>query len=921
MKLRGKLGIAFLLVGIIPAVVIGTIAVIEAANFMHEQAFNQLESVRSIKKAQIENYFEDRRHDSSALVDTVQAMQTASFNKMLSIQELKKESLKSLFERINNDVAITKRRPLSIKAFEALNQAFKQGENSVDSLEWESASELYHERFQVILEVKGWHDLLLINNEGDIVYSVAGKSDLGMNIPNSELKHSSIGRAFSGAQVLNQNGITIGDFQPYAPFNNKQAAFMMGRLGHGQGYFAIQLPVALINKVVQNRAGMGATMETYLVGELDGKTALRSDRLVKKGNPIGKKKSGRYIKAALAGKDGVATKVGSTGKVEVVAYAPLNIPGLNWIIMTTGSLEETLAGTVAADEKDYFAKYIEEYGYYDLFLIHPQGEVFYSVTHEADYKTNMVNGPYADSGLGKLVQQTLKTGTYGLSDLAPYAPSNNEPATFISQPVLHNGEIDLIVALQLSSNRLNSIMQAHDGMGETGETYLIGSDKRMRSDSYLNPESHTVSASFAGTVAANGVDTLSVREALAGNTGSEIVIDNKGHSKLSAYVPLKVGNTSWALLAEIDRAEAFAKIVKLQKLMALVAVIAIFAILFVIWLLTGTIVRPLRNAVDVSKQVASGDLNVEIEVSSADETGQVMQSLQAMIGKLRNVVAEVKEVTGNVASGSEEISETGQQLSQGATEQAASLEEITSSMSQMASNIRQSANNARQTEQIAQQVAIDAQQSGQAVSKAVSAMKDITGKISIIEEISRQTNLLALNAAIEAARAGEKGKGFAVVAAEVRKLAERSQRAASEIGEQSTATIDIAEQAGQMLERLVPDIQQTAELVQQISTASQDQDNGTNEINKALQQLDRVTQQSASSSEEMASTSKELSAQAEQLSVSMDFFKLDKTVSVADEDNTANLERRNSASAGAALRDESGSESIYQAAVLNINRK
>lgn len=902
MKLRMKLGIAFLLVGILPAAAIGFFSLKEASESLEKQAFNQLEGVRGIKKAQIEKFFAERQGDAGVLVDTAQAMKSSAFAKMQAVQDLKKKNLEALFKTIHTDVAIAKRNSLAVEAFEAINQAFEEDGGKVGSMEWDATAARYHEHFKALMEARGWYDIFLINDQGDIVYTVTRESDLGMNIPNSELKNSSIGAAFSKAKTLDQKGIAIGDFQPYAPSNGDQAAFMIGRLGDGEGYFAMQMPTESVNAVVQQRAGMGESMESYLVGEMGGVNAYRSDRVVKKGNNIGKKKSGALIKAALEGKSGVTTKVGSTGAVEVVAYEPLDIPGLHWVIITSGSLEKVLAVKEPGEEKDYYAKYIEKYGYYDLFLIHPKGEVFYSVTREADYQTNMVNGKYADSGLGKLARQVLKTRQYGVADFAPYAPSNGDPAAFIAQPILHNGEVELIVALQLSLEAINSIMQQRDGMGETGETYLVGSDKLMRSDSYLDPKGHSVMASFSGTVASNGVDTAAADAALAGETDSKIIIDYNGNPVLSSYTPLQVGNTTWALLAEIDEAEAFAAIDALKWLMGIVALIAILAIFTVTWLVAGTIVRPLSKAVEISERVASGDLDVEIDVTSRDETGQVMQALQVMTGKLRGIVSEVKGATANVASGSEEISAAGQQLSQGSTEQAASLEEISSSMEEMAANIRQSADNAGQTEQIAQKAATDAQEGGHAVAQAVMAMKDIADKISIIEEISRQTNLLALNAAIEAARAGEHGKGFAVVASEVRKLAERSQMAASEIGERSKSTVNVAEQAGQMLERLVPDIQKTAELVEEISAASREQDTGADEINRALQQLDQVVQQSAASSEEMASTSEELASQSDQLRQTMNFFKLDKSTSLADEENRPNPERRESDSHGTRLR-------------------
>lgn len=285
------------------------------------------------------------------------------------------------------------------------------------------------------------------------------------------------------------------------------------------------------------------------------------------------------------------------------------------------------------------------------------------------------------------------------------------------------------------------------------------------------------------------------------------------------------------------------------------------------------ITAPLRKGVDFAHAVSQGDLSRTLAVESKDEIGQLAQALNEMVGNLKEVVASVQSASNNVAAGSVELSTSSTTMSQGASEQAAAAEEVSSSMEQMSSNISHNADNALQTEKIAARSAESAKESGKAVEQTVNAMREITGKITIIEEIARQTNLLALNAAIEAARAGAHGKGFAVVAAEVRKLAERSHKAAVEISELSANSVDVAEKAGEMLVKMVPDILKTAELVQEISAASREQGIGAEQINKAIQQLDQIIQQNASASEEMASTAEELSSQAEVLQSSVSFFK------------------------------------------------
>jgi methyl-accepting chemotaxis protein len=327
------------------------------------------------------------------------------------------------------------------------------------------------------------------------------------------------------------------------------------------------------------------------------------------------------------------------------------------------------------------------------------------------------------------------------------------------------------------------------------------------------------------------------------------------------------------LMDEVGKSAAAQYQQAFMMMLILSAVAIVIGVLFA-WWVTRSITTPLNQAVSVADALALGDLTIKIESNSKDETGLLLTSMANMVGKLSSIIGDVNSASSALHNASGQVSQTAQSLSQSSSEQAAAVEETTASIEQMTASINQNTENAKVTEGMASKSATEAIEGGSAVKNTVDAMKQIAGKIGIIDDIAYQTNLLALNAAIEAARAGEHGKGFAVVAAEVRKLAERSQVAAQEIGQLAGSSVGMAEQAGKLLDTMVPSIKKTSDLVQEITAASQEQSIGVSQINTAMGQLNQATQQNASASEELAATAEEMGAQAGQLQDLMSFFKI-----------------------------------------------
>jgi methyl-accepting chemotaxis protein len=556
----------------------------------------------------------------------------------------------------------------------------------------------------------------------------------------------------------------------------------------------------------------------------------------------------------------------------------------------------------------------------DMYMIDPEGHIIFTHAKNPDSGMNLATSELSKSSLGRLFSEikAKRTDDILISDFAPYAPANNEPAAFMMGEITSNigGILKGYFALRIPLEKINRIMQQRNGMGETGETYLVGTDNRMRSDSILNPTDHSVKASFSGTAKDHGVDTIATKLALSGRAESRILTDYKGNVVLSSFAPLQFGNHTWALIAEIHESEALEALHLLLQMAIVTFVITIIVIVIIAFWIARGISQPLSAVSSAAAKIAQGDLTVKVNITQADEVGILESAMMEMVNRLRAMINHVAGSANQQAAAAEQLSSITDQTKTTVSDQQAATDQVASAITEMSASISEVSQLTAGAANASKSVSLQMVQSSETVTNAVREVQQLSrqtdlvatlmqaleqgttrigGILDVIKGIADQTNLLALNAAIEAARAGEQGRGFAVVADEVRSLAQNTQNSAAEIDKmigqlqsdshksvaamhtgvkQTEVIVSTITEVSEKLVSCQQAVDQISDMGIQISTAAEEQSSASNEINRNAIEISQLAVKTGESAIQISTASDELASLAVELNHQVSQFKI-----------------------------------------------
>ncbi|MEW6402120.1 MAG: GAF domain-containing protein [Chloroflexota bacterium] len=666
--LAGSALIPVLVISIVLAIAVYT----QVRNALTQEAYNKLAAVQTIKSNQVTAYLAERRGDMTALSETISTELKEARAKMDAISALKHDQIVGLFQTWDADVrdvasdpgVVAGMRDLAsslqeIGASQARTLYLGQGDLEIaqDGSPYSSAHFEQHGFFKGYTAIHGYEDAFLIDPNGNVVYSVHKTDVFGANLLTGSYAESNLTKLYLRLLTIQSGESGLADV---ALFEGENAMFIGAPIYDGStfvGMLVYRLPLNKITTIMAERTGLGDTADTFLIArEDDGRITYRSNRTIVGGGEyvVGYDLSSiatQFMHDALDGKSGGGIFIGSVGDVVINSYRSLEIEGLTWAVLARVTAAEAFSPLHKGDASDFLTQYKETYGYYDIFLIEPNGFIFYTVVHEPDYRTNILNGPYKDTNLGSLITQVMAGKSFGFVDFASYAPSAGAPAAFFAIPVLdENDEIELIVATQASQAQISEIMAESTGLGESGETFIIGQDQLYRTDTRfladLGVETTILNPDFK-------VNNVASRSVLIGESGQGTYTDDRGVSIMAVWSPITIGesgtseSTRWGVIAKMDVTEALAPLNRLVRAIGLLVGLGVLATGALAAIMSSRFafgfVRPILTLTDTAAKVAAGDMNLTVQVETEDEIGTLSNAFNTMTSEIRELVSGLEE--------------------------------------------------------------------------------------------------------------------------------------------------------------------------------------------------------------------------------------------------------------------------------------
>ncbi|MDM8516964.1 methyl-accepting chemotaxis protein [Desulfobacterales bacterium HSG16] len=811
---------------------------------LRENAKDTLEVAQKNKTIAIRKHFADRRSDMEALVETSKALRADAFNRLKSLQQLKKNLIETYFTERLRDVSVMSEMPVSIDAL----VAFERVSGSIGGPSWREIEQAYGPSMTKFSESFGYYDVYIISENGEILYTVTQESDLGQNLKTGDLKESPAAKAFE--KGLSE--LSFQDFEPYAPADDIPAAFISAPIKVGgsiKGVFMVQVSVDQINYVMQEQTGLGTTGESYLVGA-DG--MFRSDSIqVEEStivNPAFDVDISKFEEVFAINKGGQSVMINYRGDYVLATWTPVTVHNLTWALVAEVGISEAFIPKHEESEKDFFTNYKEKYGYEDLGLLNPDGFLFYTVNGGADHKTNMLEGPYQDSNLGRLIKEVKETQIFGFADFKPYEPSGHRPAAFFAMPLVNKGEVELIVFTKLSINLLNEVMRAgNEQLGETADSFLVGQDKMWRSDSRFNKEmlaekDQTKKAEGSENEAARPttaskekdsdkkdrtivldeyfeVDTTASQQAFEGKAGTGITYSHKGKKVLSTWTPIQIAGSSlehpdgikWAVISEVEIKEVDRPLIQMGITVVIVLVIAFGLALLVSLFISRGLTVQVNHINDLFGEIGMGNFAVRAPVTSRDELGIMADSLNAM---LDNTLALIQ---------SSEERDSMQQ----------SIMKLLTEISELAEGDLTS--RAEVTEDFTGAIADSFNDMAEQLGRVVRNVKDVTIQVSSTsQEVSTSTENLAETSEMQAVQVSDAIAAINEMATSIQQVAENATQCDA-VSEESTSHAkegsEIVRTTNAAMDSIRDHVQETARAIKRLGESSQEVGNIVQLIN------------------------------------------------------------------------------------------